>query len=164
MSIDPRQAVVLGATLMAEHLVRARNPGLARAAGGIDLGGLRIIETCVLPLRTKIPGGLMSVIIEQGTVLPVTREEGYSTTSPGQTCAVIELLEGPWKVASRNRKQASLEVHGIPPARGDEPNVVVTYTLGEDGILDVSARCHSASSRPVRLRVDMAQHFSTERG
>ena len=131
--IHPELCVALGVGLLASRLaghdVEKILVDISPYSFGISyLGTLdgRIYEYCYRP------------IIQRNTPLPITRTESYSTTSPYQEEAEINIFQGEDPDALKNVPVGNFRVEGLTPM--DEPNEVrCRMNLDLNGILQVTA-------------------------
>ena len=86
------------------------------------------------------PGGLATQLIEQGTEIPTSATEGFTTSGDGEKRIAIHVLRGNGRTAGKLRSDAWWMVDGVQPGRAREPQIQVTFEVDGQGRLSVSAR------------------------
>jgi molecular chaperone HscA len=125
-SIDPDEAVALGAAIEADILAGNRHDTLLLDVTPLSLG----IETL---------GGLMDVLITRNSKIPVKAGRQYTTSVDGQVNMTISVYQGERDLVSENRKLASFVLKDIPAMPAGLPKIEITFMINADGILQVSA-------------------------
>lgn len=136
---QPDQAVVCGAALHAGAL-----------AGEVEEVRLRDVTPLTLGLETL--GSAMSPLIPRNTPIPASRSQVFSTAEDGATSVEIRVLQGERPMAADNETLGIFRLEGIPPAPRGIPQIEVTFTIDENGLLHVAAReLLSGTSQTVSL-------------
>jgi molecular chaperone DnaK len=136
---QPEQAVVRGAALSAAAL-----------AG--EIAAVRVHEVTPLSLGLETAGSMMSVVIPRNTPIPAYRSQVFSTLEDDQTAVNIHVLQGERPMASDNETLGVFRLEGIPASPRGIPQIEVTFSLDENGLLQVSAReLISGTSQTVTL-------------
>jgi L1 cell adhesion molecule like protein len=105
--VDPRQAVVQGAALLA-----------AKLKGNPSMCDIELVDVCPLTIGYAVRGDFMRRIIERGTQLPVTNRCGRLTTSEhNQSTLDINIVEGERKLVATNTSWAHLRSPAFLRAR-----------------------------------------------
>ncbi len=125
-SVDPDQAVALGAALQADILAGNRKD-------------LLLLDVTPLSLGLETGGGLMDVLIPRNSKIPTTVKRQYTTQIDGQTSIRISIFQGEREQVMHNRKLAEFDLRGIPAMPSGLPKVEVGFMIDADGILRVSA-------------------------
>ncbi len=124
--VDPDQAVVYGAALQAHSLTSADENTV-------------LIDVLPLSLGTEVMGGLMDVIIERNTPVPVSRSRDFTTFCDGQTVMRINVCQGEREMVKHNKSLACFELSGITPLPAAKAKIQVSFTVDVDGLLTVEA-------------------------
>jgi len=147
VSVDPDQAVAIGATLQAGIL-----------AG--TLQNLVLLDVTPLSLGIEAFGGLMNVIIPRNSSIPVKAGEMFTNAVDGQRLMKIHVLQGERELAKDNFSLGSLELPFESAPRG-QARVGVQFEIDADGILHVLAR-DVKSGREEKLALQSAVDVADE--
>jgi molecular chaperone DnaK len=115
----------------------------AAIQGGIIAGDVKdvvLLDVTPLSLGIETEGGVMTVLVERNTTIPVTKTETFSTAADGQTAVTVRVFQGERSMANDNRLLDQFNLEGIPPAPRGVPQVEVTFDIDVNGILSVSAK------------------------
>jgi molecular chaperone DnaK len=126
-SIDPMEAVALGATIQA-----------ARFASEIDF----LAPQDVTPHNLGIEeiGGIAHNIIDRNTTIPIRRSKLFTTDVDNATEIKIHVIQGEGPTACACVSLGTFVLSGIPSAPKEVPKIEVTFDINEDGILNVTAK------------------------
>ncbi len=115
----------------------------AAIQGGIIGGEVKemvLLDVTPLSLGIETEGGIMTVLIERNTTIPVEKKEIFSTAADNQTAVTVSVFQGERKMARDNRLLGQFNLDGIPPAQRGVPQIEVSFDIDVNGILKVSAR------------------------
>jgi molecular chaperone DnaK len=115
----------------------------AAIQGGIIGGEVKemvLLDVTPLSLGIETEGGIMTVLIERNTTIPVEKKEIFSTAADNQTAVTVSVFQGERKMARDNRLLGQFNLDGIPPAPRGVPQIEVSFDIDVNGILKVSAR------------------------
>ncbi len=118
----------------------------AAIQGGIISGDVKdmvLLDVTPLSLGLETEGGVMTVLVERNTTIPVTKKETFSTAADGQTAVTISVYQGERPMARDNRLLNQFNLEGIMPAPRGTPKIEVTFDLDVNGILNVKAKDQS---------------------
>jgi len=96
-------------------------------------------ETTTEALGIETLGGVFTPLIQQGTKVPCTRTEVFSTAADGQTKVMVSPFRGTNQMAMNNHALGRFQIVDIPSAPRGMPQVEVTFTITKRKIL-LSAR------------------------
>jgi molecular chaperone DnaK len=130
-----------------EELDKSINPDEVVALGAATLGGIlqgdltkiKLMDVTSQRLCLETVKGGVASIIERNTPIPVARKQIFSTPRDNQTSVPINVLEGEWPRARRNRTLGIFQLTGIPKMKRGEPQIEVEFAVDLNGILKVSA-------------------------
>ena len=126
MSVNPEEAVALGAAIQAEIL-----------SGGFK--SVLLLDVTPLSLGIETFGGLMNVIIPRNSTIPVKAGEMFTTAVDSQRNMLIHVLQGERERAKDNWSLGKFTLEFEPAPRG-VARVGVQFEIDANGILHVLAR------------------------
>jgi molecular chaperone DnaK len=179
-SIDEIDEVVLvgGATRMpmVQELVRSMthkephkgvNPDEVVAVGAAIQGGVLggevkdvlLLDVTPLSLGVETLGGLMTVLIERNTTIPVKKSEVFSTAEDNQSAVDVHVLQGERPMAADNMSLGRFRLEGIMPAPRGMPQIEVSFDIDANGILNVTAH-DKATGREQKVAITASTNLS----
>jgi molecular chaperone DnaK len=93
-----------------------------------------------MSLGIGLPGGRVKTIIGRNTPLPARKQYGLATTQDGQTEFELVVFQGESKVAAECEYLGTLRLTGLPPGPRGMVKIAVTFDLGAECLLTVTAR------------------------
>ena len=136
----------------------------AAIQGGIIAGDVKnvvLLDVTPLSLGIETEGGIMTVLVERNTTIPVTKTETFSTAADNQTAVTVRVFQGERKMANDNRLLSQFNLEGIPPAPRGIPQVEVTFDIDVNGILHVSAKDKS-TGKEQKVRIEQSGGLSED--
>jgi molecular chaperone DnaK len=124
--VNPDEVVAIGAAIQ----------------GGVLGGEVRdvlLLDVTPLSLGLETLGGVMTVLIERNTTIPVRKSEVFSTAEDNQTAVDIHVLQGERPMAADNMSLGRFRLEGLPLAPRGMPQVEVTFDIDANGIIHVTA-------------------------
>lgn len=91
-------------------------------------------------ISVEQPGGSVTTLFTQGTEIPTSATESFTTGHDADKRILIHVLRGGGKTASALHSDGWWAVDGISAARAGEPRVLVTFEVDNQGQLSLSAR------------------------
>jgi molecular chaperone DnaK len=146
--VNPDEVVAVGAAIQG-----------AIIAG--DVKDVVLLDVTPLSLGIETEGGVMTVLVERNTTIPVTKTETFSTAADNQTAVTVRVFQGERPMAGDNRLLGQFNLEGIPPAPRGLPQIEVTFDLDVNGILNVSAR-DRATSKEQKVRIEQSSGLSKD--
>ncbi|NIS81847.1 MAG: molecular chaperone DnaK [Anaerolineales bacterium] len=125
--VNPDEVVSVGAAIQAGVL-----------AG--EVKDVLLLDVTPLSLGIETLGGVMTVLIERNTTIPIEKKETFSTADDNQTAVDIHVLQGERPMAGDNMTLGRFRLDGIPPAPRGMPQIEVAFDIDANGILNVTAR------------------------
>ncbi|MBX3450185.1 MAG: molecular chaperone DnaK [Planctomycetaceae bacterium] len=120
-----------------------------------DVKDVVLLDVTPLSLGLETEGGIMTVLVERNTTIPVTKKETFSTAADGQTAVTISVYQGERPMAKDNRLLSQFNLEGLPPAPRGVPKIEVTFDIDVNGILSVKSK-DTATGKEQSVRIENA--------
>ena len=128
-SLNPDECVALGASIQGGKL-----------AGDAGAGEILLLDVTPLSLSIETMGGIATKLIERNTTIPTKKSQTFTTAADNQTAVDINVVQGERQFARDNKSLGQFRLDGIPPAHRGVPQIVVTFDIDANGIVNVSAK------------------------
>ena len=137
-SINPDEAVAVGAAVQAGVL----GGGLAAAGGALAKASNELVLMDVVPLSLGIEttGRVMSTVVKRNTPIPCRKADTFTTEEDYQTEVDIAVYEGERASTDACNLLGTFTIGGLERGKRGEPQVVVSFDIDANGILQVSAK------------------------
>jgi molecular chaperone DnaK (HSP70) len=91
-------------------------------------------------ISVEQPGGSVSQLITQGSEIPTSATESFTTAKDGDKRILIHVLRGTGRTADKLHSDGWWEVDGLQLGKAGEPRILVTFEVDAQGQLALSAR------------------------
>jgi molecular chaperone DnaK len=78
-------------------------------------------------------------LIDRNTTIPTEESKIFTTAADNQTSVQVRVFQGEREIAEENELLGEFHLTGIPPAPAGTPQIEVTFSIDENGIVNVSA-------------------------
>lgn len=91
-------------------------------------------------LSVEQPGGSVAQLVSQGSEIPSSATESFTTAHDDDKKVAIHVLRGAGRTADKLHSDGWWTVDGVTPGKAGEAKVMVTFELDAQGLLSVVAR------------------------
>ena len=115
----------------------------AAIQGGVltgDVNDIVLLDVTPLSLGIETLGGVMTVLINRNTTIPISKSQVFSTAADNQPAVDIHVLQGERSMAGDNKTLGNFQLTNIPPAPRGVPQIEVTFDIDANGIVNVKAK------------------------
>ena len=132
--VNPDEAVALGAAIQGGVL-----------SGEVD--DLVLLDVTPLSLGIETKGGVFTRLIDRNTTIPTEASKVFTTAANNQTSVTVRVFQGEREIAEENELLDEFMLSGIPPAPAGTPQIEVTFSIDENGIVNVEAEDKGSGNR-----------------
>ncbi|HEY9625351.1 MAG TPA: molecular chaperone DnaK [Crinalium sp.] len=125
-NVNPDEVVAIGAAIQAGILTQ-------------EVRDILLLDVTPLSVGLETIGGVMKKLIPRNTTIPVRRSDIFSTSENNQTMVEVHVVQGEREMAADNKSLGRFKLMGIPPAPRGVPQVLVSFDIDANGILQVTA-------------------------
>src|SRR5438067_7443319 len=86
-------------------------------------------------ISVEQPGGSASELFTQGSEIPTSATESFTTAKDGDKRVYIHVLRGAGRTAGKLNSEGWYEVEGVSGGKAGEPRVLVTFEVDAQGQL-----------------------------
>ncbi len=128
--VNPDEVVAIGAAIQGAQLLLGSKSEVL------------LVDVTPLSLGIETLGGRLTRLIDRNTSIPTEKKNTFSTATDNQPAVTVSVFQGESEIArsSSNRLLGEFNLEGIPPAPRGEPQIEVTFSLDQNGVLQVKAR------------------------
>jgi molecular chaperone DnaK len=148
LDVDPDQVVAMGAAI---HAAALANPATTETAC--------LLDVTPLSLRIGVAGGLAETVIERNTPVPIEQSRTFTTFKDFQESVAIRVYQGESREADENELLGQFEFSGFRKTKRGEVEIEVSFAIGADGIVEVTAR-DSATGESTKSTISLSSGLS----
>lgn len=149
-SVNPDEAVALGAAIQANTIV-----------GGENASDTLLLDVTPISLGIETMGSVMTKLVEANTTIPTSKTETFTTAVDNQSAVTIVVLQGERPMSKDNKMIGTFNLDGIAPAPKGVPQIDVTFEIDANGILSVSAK-DKATGKEQHITIDNSSSLSED--
>ena len=146
--INPDECVAIGAAIQGGVL-------------GGEVKDVLLLDVTPLSLGLETEGHIFTKLIERNTTIPTSKSQIFSTAADGQTTVEIHVLQGERQMAYDNKTLGRFQLTGIAPAPRGVPQIEVTFSIDNNGIVNVSAK-DKATGNEQQITITASTNLSEE--
>jgi molecular chaperone DnaK (HSP70) len=91
-------------------------------------------------ISVEQPGGSASQLFTQGSEIPTSATESFTTARDDEKRLLIHVLRGAGRIAGGLNSEGWYSVDGLSEAKAGEPRIMVTFEIDNQGKLALTAR------------------------
>jgi molecular chaperone DnaK (HSP70) len=91
-------------------------------------------------ISVEQPGGSASQLFTQGSEIPTSATESFTTAKDGEKRLFVHVLRGAGRTADKLHSDGWWEIEGVSATKAGEPRVLVTFEVDGQGQLGLTAR------------------------
>jgi len=91
-------------------------------------------------ISVEQPGGSASQLFTQGSEIPTSATESFTTAKDGEKHLYVHVLRGAGRTADKLHSDGWWEIEGVSTAKAGEPRVLITFEVDAQGQLQLAAR------------------------
>ena len=146
--INPDECVAIGAAIQGGVL-------------GGEVKDVLLLDVTPLSLGLETEGHIFTRLIDRNTTIPTSKSQIFSTAADGQTTVEIHVLQGERQMAYDNKTLGRFQLTGIAPAPRGVPQIEVTFSIDNNGIVNVSAK-DKATNNEQQITITASTNLSEE--
>ncbi|MBQ3279434.1 MAG: molecular chaperone DnaK [Clostridia bacterium] len=146
--INPDECVAIGAAIQGGVL-------------GGEVKDVLLLDVTPLSLGIETEGHIFTRLIDRNTTIPTSKSQVFSTAADGQTTVEIHVLQGERQMAYDNKTLGRFQLTGIAPAPRGVPPSEVTFSIDNNGIVNVSAK-DKATNNEQKITITASTNLTEE--
>ncbi len=144
-NINPDECVAMGAAIQA---------GIIQGVVTREIGeNMILVDVTPFSLGIEIDKGVFAPLITRNTPIPVSRMQNFTTVSDYQKIVEVKVFQGESSNVKDNHFLGSFELTDIQAMKKGEPDIEVTFSMDQNGVLSVSAAdMHSGVKKELEIQ------------
>ena len=120
--------------------------------GSEDIQSMVLTDVTPISLGIEVEGGKMSFVVNRNAQIPAHEIRPFTTCEDNQTSVRISIYEGEDEKVKNNRILGEFALTGITPLPKEEAQIMVSFDLDFNGILEVNA-WETASGKRKKIQI-----------
>lgn len=126
-TVNPDECVAIGAAIQGKNLSSS------------DSNALLLLDVTPLTLSVRLSDGTCKPIVGKNQTIPTSFNDSFTTSSDYQDNLWIQIYQGERIMADDNFFVGEAVISGILPAPKGVPDIDITFSIDENGIIGISA-------------------------
>lgn len=126
-TVNPDECVAMGAAIQGKNLSSS------------DSNALLLLDVTPLTLSVRLSDGTCKPIVRKNQTIPTSFNDSFTTSSDYQDNLWIQIYQGERIMADDNFFVGEAVISGILPAPKGVPDIDITFSIDENGIIGISA-------------------------
>jgi len=129
-SINPDEAISVGAAIQG-YMISTQSDAFEK--------NMRLMDVTSLTLGVEVMGGIMDIVVDRNTPIPLEVSRFYSTDTDEVDSVLIKVYEGERSLTSYNTQIGEFELCNIPIYPRGIPEIEIIFKIDANGIVTVTA-------------------------
>lgn len=151
-TVNPDEVVSVGASIQG-HLIENKDDPFTSS--------IVLLDVTALSLGVETIGGVMDIIVERNSTIPIKKSKRYTTDSDYVESVDIKVYEGERKLTKDNIMIGEFELNNIKKAPRGVAEIEVIFNIDVNGIINIKAK-DLKNKNIKRIRIKNKNRMSRE--